>query len=107
MPKPLPLPELAAALERLTGQDGTYRTAVEALKLYRSTVPLQPIHAVYKPSVCLIAQGRKQVMLGEDAVVYDPAHFLLVAVDLPVVSQVQDAAPDAPYLSLSLDIDPK
>ncbi len=107
MSNALPAPELAAALERLTGGDGTFPTAIRALNLYRSTVPLESIHGVYKPSLCLIAQGRKQVILGEDIYMYDPAHFLLVAVDLPVISQVQDASPSAPYLSLSLDIDPK
>ncbi len=106
MPNTLSSPELAAALERLTGRDGTFPTAIRALNLYRSTAPLKSIHGVYKPSLCLIAQGCKQVMLGKDVYTYDPAHSLLVAVDLPVISQVQDASPAAPYLSLSLDIDP-
>lgn len=96
MPNTLPLPELAAVLERLTGRDGTFPTAIGALNLYRSSVPLKSIHGVYKPSFCLIAQGRKQVMLGEDVYVYDPACFLLVAVDLPVISQVVDTSPEAP-----------
>lgn len=106
MPKTLPMPELAVALERLTGRDGAYPTAIAPLKLFRFSAPLEPIHGVYKPSLCVVAQGSKQVILGEDVLVYDPVRFLLVAVDLPVVSQVIDASADAPYLSLSLDIDP-
>ncbi len=99
--------ELAALIEKLTGEDGTHSTVVPALNLYRSSVSLEPIHAVYKPSLCLIARGSKQVMLGEDVYLYDPTHFLLVAVDLPVTSQVAEATPQEPYLSLSLDIDPR
>lgn len=99
--------ELAALLDRLTPHDGTHETAIAPLKLYRASAPLEPIHALYKPSLCLIARGSKQVMLGESVYLYDPSHFLLVAVDLPVISQVAQATPEEPYLSLSLDIDPR
>ncbi len=99
--------ELAALIDRLTPSDGTHETAIVPLKLYRSSTPLTAIHGVYKPSLCLIARGSKQVMLGEEVYLYDPSHFLLVAVDLPVISQVAEATPEAPYLSLSLDIDPR
>ena len=98
--------ELAAQIDRLTPHDGTQETAIAPLKLYRASAPLKPIHGVYKPSLCLIARGSKQVMLGESVYLYDPSHFLLVAVDLPVISQVAEATPEEPYLSLSLDIDP-
>jgi len=98
--------ELAALIDRLTPSDGTQETAIAPLKLYRASAPWEPIHGVYKPSLCLIAQGNKQVMLGESVYLYDPSHFLLVAVDLPVISQVAEATPEEPYLSLSLDIDP-
>ena len=101
------LSEMAALIDRLTPRDGMQPTAIAALTLYRSSVPLEAIHAVYKPSLCLIARGSKQVMLGENVYLYDSSHFLLVAVDLPVTSQVAEATPDAPYLSLSLDIDPQ
>ena len=99
--------ELAALIDRLTPHDGTHETAIAPLKLYRSSTPLKAIHGVYKPSLCLIARGSKQVMLGENVYLYDPSHFLLVAVDLPVISQVAEATPEEPYLSVSLDIDPR
>lgn len=99
--------ELAILVERMTRRDGTFPTAWAPLNLYRSSVTSKPIHWVYKPSLCLIAQSSKQVMLGESVLCYDPSHFLLVAVDLPVTSQVAEATPNAPYLSLSLDIDPQ
>jgi len=96
-----------ALIDRLTPHDGTHETAIAPLNLYRASTPFEPIHAVYKPSLCLIARRRKQVMLGESIYMYDPSHFLLVAVDLPVISQVGEATQEEPYLSLSLDIDPR
>lgn len=101
-----PLPEMTALIEKHTGSDGTHATAMDSLSLNRRSAPLQAIHGVQKPSLCLIAQGSKQVMLGDTLYTYDASRFLLLAVDLPVVGQVLDATPDAPYLSLCLDIDP-
>ncbi len=98
-------PQLAALIERLTGSDGAHSTAIEGLTLYRFSRLGQPFHGVYQPSLCLIGQGRKVVMLGEERFCYDPARFLLTSVDLPVESHIIEATPRAPYLSLQLDIE--
>ncbi len=57
------------------------------------------------PSLCLIAQGRKRVILGEEAFVYDAHHFLITSVDLPIVANIIEASADQPYLGLSLLLD--
>ena len=100
-------PQLAALIERLTGSDGTHSTAIEGLTLYRFSRPGQPFHGVYQPSLCLIAQGRKVVMLGPERFHCDAGHFRLTSVDLPVESHIIKATPRAPYLSLQLDIAPE
>jgi hypothetical protein len=64
------------------------------------------ILSVYQPSFCLIAQGSKEIALGERHYRYDPAHYLLVTVDLPYTGRVVDASKNYPYLSLRLDLDP-
>jgi AraC-like DNA-binding protein len=56
--------------------------------------------------VCLIAQGSKEVLLGESRYRYDPSHYLLATVELPRVSQVLEASKERPYLSLRLELDP-
>ena len=45
-------------------------------------------------------------MVGRDVVEYDPAHVLVLAVDLPVSSQVIRASRKEPYLGFILDLDP-
>jgi AraC-like DNA-binding protein len=54
----------------------------------------------------VIAQGSKEVLLGDSRYRYDPAHYLLATVELPVVGQVLEASAERPYLSLRLDLDP-
>ena len=97
--------ELAERIARAVPEDG----AVEPLKgllLNRFSNPTEPLHGVSKPSFCVIAQGSKQVLLGDSLYRYDPAHYLLATVELPVVGQVVEASAEWPYLSLRLDLDP-
>jgi AraC-like DNA-binding protein len=55
-----------------------------------------------EPCVIIVAQGRKQAYLGSEAFTYDPLHYLVVAVPLPMESEVVEASPDRPYLALGL-----
>ncbi len=75
------------------------------LHLIRREAPTEPIHSVLNPALCVIAQGSKDIYLGETRYQYDPAHYLLVTVGLPITGQVVEASPDRPYLSLRLDLD--
>lgn len=97
--------ELAGRIARTLGEDGTVE-ALPGLHLFRSSNPTEPLHCVSKPSLCVIAQGSKVVQLGESRHRYDPAHYLLATVELPIVAQVLDASAEKPYLSLCLDLEP-
>ncbi len=79
---------------------------LEGLHLYRASLPLEPVHSVVKPSFCVIAQGSKEVLLGDSRYRYDPSHYLIATVELPRVSQVLEASQERPYLSLRLELDP-
>ena len=98
--------DLAAAIERWTGKDGTHSTAIDGLTLFRASGMTDSVATVYEPSLCVMAQGRKQVTLGDEVYTYDPARFLLASVALPVVGKVIEGTPDAPYLALRIGIDP-
>ncbi len=99
--------ELVTLIDRLTGEDGIHRTAVAPLTLYRLSAPSLPVYGVQKPTFCMVAQGCKQAVLGEEVHLHDPSRFLLVSVDLPIAAQVIEASPDEPYLGFCLDIDPR
>ena len=74
--------------------------------LARSSCPTEPVHSVFQPAFCVIAQGSKNVLLNEDVFRYDPGHYLISSVDLPIVSHVLEASAEEPYLSFRLDLDP-
>jgi AraC-like DNA-binding protein len=60
---------------------------------------------MYEPGLALVAQGAKQVLLGEENYRYDQANYLVTSIDLPVSSQVVDASPERPYLCVMLRFD--
>lgn len=97
--------DLAALIMEHAPQPGMAGTAVRRLSLIRADRPTVPVPSVYEASLCLIAQGSKRVSLGEDSVVYDASHYLLVSVDLPLVGHVLEASPQAPYLCCKIDLD--
>ena len=74
--------------------------------LARTTGPTKPLHSVYTPCFCVIAQGSKTVTLGEEAFTYDTGHYLIATLDLPTSSCVVEASEDKPYLSVRIDLDP-
>jgi len=45
-------------------------------------------------------------MLGNDSFRYDPAHYLINTVELPLIGQVVEASPRHPYLGFRLVLDP-
>ena len=63
-------------------------------------------HAVHEPAFCFVAQGSKQALLGEEVFRYDPGHYLIFTVDLPLVFQVEEASKERPYLVFRLNLDP-
>jgi AraC-like DNA-binding protein len=97
--------ELAALVGRLVETDGVHETAIPRLGLVRSCQPTEPMHALHEPALCIIVQGRKQVMLGNQVYRYDRSQYLVVSVDLPVVGQVIDATVEQPYLCVRLNLD--
>lgn len=100
-----PLAMLVDIIQRHAPTDGICRTAIPGVNLMRSGTATMPMPVVYEPTLCLVAQGRKQAMLGTTAYVYDPARYLVASVDLPVMGSVITASEDEPYLCLVLDLD--
>jgi AraC-like DNA-binding protein len=97
--------ELIERMARAIRQDGSIEP-LAGLHLKRSSAPGAPCHAVSSPAFCAIAQGSKEVLLGRDIYQYDPAHYLLATVELPIVSQILEASIEQPFFSLRLDLDP-
>jgi len=97
--------ELVERIARALREDGKVEP-LKGLRLNRASAPTELAHAVSDPAFCVIAQGSKEVFLGDDRYQYDPMHYLLATAELPVVSHVIKASRESPYLSLVVKLDP-
>jgi AraC-like DNA-binding protein len=97
--------ELLERMARTLPGDGA-REALDGLFLARLTRPAESALALYQPALCFVVQGGKQVLVGEEVLRYDPGHYLLFTVDLPVIFRVEEASEERPYFGMRLDLDP-
>jgi AraC-like DNA-binding protein len=96
--------ELAARVASVARIDSVQATAIPGVAVIRASAPSLPLPSLYDPSLCIVVQGRKTATLGRETYVYDPFHYLVVSVTLPVMGKIIEASPAAPYLCLRISM---
>jgi AraC-like DNA-binding protein len=97
--------ELVERLTQALRADGVLEP-LEGLRLRRLSSPTEVGHGVSSPSFCVIAQGSKEILLGDHRYHYDHAHYLIATTVLPIGSRITVASPERPYLSVIITLDP-
>jgi AraC-like DNA-binding protein len=97
--------ELLGIIDHYATSEGMNETASPGVTFFRATDTETSLPGVYTPSLCFVAQGRKQVMLDKDVYTYGPGEFLIVSVHLPVMGRVTHASKEKPYFIIKVDID--
>lgn len=97
--------ELAQQIARLTAKEHRIESEIPGFLVFRYDAPTEPVSAMYEPSICLVVQGAKRVMLGEQEYVYDENHYLITSLGLPVVANVAIASEETPLLGMVLKLD--
>lgn len=96
------LTDLAARhIPRSAGIDSQYVRPLKNLSVFRQHRPSSFEAAIYEPVICLILQGRKEMVLGGDSFPMRVGECLLISHDLPVTARVTKT----PYLALLFDVD--
>ena len=99
--------KLARLIAAYAPHDGSFELRVPGLHASRmSHTNSECFHTLRLPSLCVIVQGAKTVIVGQDVYEYDASRMLVFSVALPVASQVTQASYSAPYLGFRLDLDP-
>ncbi|MGM9928872.1 MAG: AraC family transcriptional regulator N-terminal domain-containing protein [Bacillus sp. (in: firmicutes)] len=98
--------KLAELIEHHCEQDGVHPTVIPSVYLIRESMMTEPISRVNEPSFCLILQGEKEVLLGQNHFRYGPGDYVVASVDLPVTGQVIKASSDTPYLAFKIEFTP-
>jgi AraC-like DNA-binding protein len=97
--------ELAERVRRVVHEAGTFDLS-GGLRLLRAPSPTELEHGVSFPAFCVVAQGSKEVLLGDELYRYDSNHYLITAAALPIASRITEASDERPYLGVVLGLDP-
>ncbi|NQX47904.1 AraC family transcriptional regulator [Paenibacillus tritici] len=100
--------ELAALVDRYTVRDGDLYTEISNLLFSRHSIPyrsnrIEPPYKIDKPSIYIIVQGVKDVILGEERFRYGPPNYLVASMDLPIIAEVLEASAEFPNLSCKIE----
>ena len=99
---------LARLIAAYAPHDGSFDLRIPGLHASRySRINSECVHALQLPSLCLIAQGVKTVIVGQEVYEYDTSRMIVFSVALPVAAQIKQASHSEPYLSLRMDLDPR
>ncbi|UVM54927.1 AraC family transcriptional regulator [Pseudomonas sp. B21-012] len=98
--------ELADLIQRHAPRQAGVESAVEDLFLVRYEESVRSMPALAEPALCILAHGSKEVCLGDERYMYDPLHYMVVSVALPISGVLLEASPENPSLGVRLNIDP-
>lgn len=82
-------------------EDGLIATPLADLVFMKCGVQTLPRHVLYKPALCVILSGAKEVTLSDRSLEYSEGKMLVVGIDLPARSGITKA----PYLGMALELD--
>lgn len=80
-------------------------TSIPNLDFFRREALTEPCACVVEPSIVVVVQGAKQMLVGNQAYAYDTERFLINSLDIPARSQILEASPDTPCLGLVFKLD--
>ena len=81
------------------------QTVIPRVAIGVRTETTMPVMSIYKPMVCLVLQGAKEVRIGDQCLRYDPSNYFITSLDLPARGSVVQASRNHPYAAMSLGLD--
>jgi AraC-like DNA-binding protein len=99
--------DIVAQIQRRIPAPGVATSAIPYLSFLRFNQPTRLSHGVLQPSICLVVQGRKRILVGRNAVEYGSADYVAASMSMLVAGQVLEASATNPYLGIKLDLDPR
>ena len=95
---------LAKKIENHTSEDLLMDLPVEGACVFRIRRTHEPIPTLYKPMICLIAQGSKNCHIGDNTFHYASGDLFINFLPIPVETEVISASEAEPLLSVAMHI---
>jgi len=115
LPWPLKQPEpclnspllsaVIAYIEDQGGGQGLFPTAIEGFNIVRSFQSMMPMRNIYRPSLCVVLEGAKELQFGDEHLNYRSMECLVVSVGVPATGRIVEASAATPYVGVMIDFD--
>ena len=115
LPWPLKQPEpclnspllsaVIAYIEDQGGGQGLFPTAIEGFNIVRSFQSMMPMRNIYRPSLCVVLEGAKELQFGDEHLNYRSMECLVVSVGVPATGRIVEASAATPYVGVMVDFD--
>lgn len=104
LPSPL-LTAVTAYVAEQGGGEGLFPTLIEGFNIVQSFQAMMPMRAIYRPSLCVVLQGAKEIHFGESRFDYGAMECLVVSIELPAKGRIVEASREAPFVGVTIDLD--
>ncbi|SUZ32971.1 HTH-type transcriptional activator RhaS [Roseibaca ekhonensis] len=99
------LDRVSSILDQAGLQQGALLHADSGIHMLRHEAPTGQNATVYRPLLCLILQGAKDVATGTKMLTVGAGQSLIVSHALPVLSRITQATLETPYIALVFPLD--
>lgn len=105
MPTDTLLNHVSQVLDQSGVRQGALYHEDSATHMLRHEIAAGQYATVYRPLLCLVLQGAKDVETSAKTLTVRAGQSLIVSHAVPVLSRITDAAPDTPYIALVFPLD--
>ena len=98
--------KMANLIDQMAQGEGFTETKLEGVRLFKALRYMPRTPLIYKPGICIVAQGKKIGYLDNYQFQYDANTYLVVSVTMPFECETF-SSPEEPLLGLYIDIDLK
>ncbi|MCI4592181.1 AraC family transcriptional regulator [Sphingobium sp. BYY-5] len=99
------LDSVRAHVDALGGGEGLFPLPMNGVNVIRAMrhVPANP--QLYKPSLCIVLEGLKQIEFGGQSLEYGVMECLIVNMEIAATGSIVGASPQEPFLGMIVELD--
>ena len=96
------LSQLKQVVQKINLEEGINETYIPFVKIFKSLSSGEVLHTVYEPSLFIILQGSKTVIVGDKVFEYDSSSYFISSTFLAVSGKILQASQKEPFISVQI-----
>jgi AraC-like DNA-binding protein len=102
---PALLSAVTSYIEARGGGQGRFEMPMPGIHVVRSFQSMMPTYNMYRPSLCVVFKGAKEILFGDTTLNYAEMECLVVSVEIPACGRMVGATPEKPYVGMTIEFD--